>query len=160
MQNDRYASELVSVLLARKLEISTAESCTGGLLSKYLTDQAGVSGAFQCGVVSYSGKIKHRVLGVSDEILTTFGEVSAETAKEMAMGIRAVSGADIGVGITGIAGPGGGSTEKPVGLVYFSVSFGDKCEAIRLELFDEPDRKSIREKTVESVLTYLLELLR
>ena len=159
MTNEELSSQLVSVLLEKGLEIAQAESCTGGLLSKYMTDQAGASKIFQCGLVTYSGDIKHRLLGVEEDTLRNFGEVSAETAREMADGVRRVAGSDIGVGITGIAGPGGGSAEKPVGLVYFAVSYGEICEAVCLELFDLKTREEIREKTIQSVLEYLLALL-
>lgn len=158
MLND-LSARLVQTLLQKKLEIAQAESCTGGLLSKCITDQAGSSAVFQCGVVSYSGKIKHQLLGVSRETLQAYGEVSEQTALEMATGIRKVAGSDIGVGITGIAGPGGGSKEKPVGLVYFAVSYQDTCEAVRLELFDLKSRKEIRERTVCAVMEYLLSKL-
>ena len=159
MTNYELSHKLVSVLLEKELEIAQAESCTGGLLSKYITDQPGASSIFQCGIVSYSGAIKHKLLGVSSETLRTYGEVSAETAREMATGIRRLACSDIGVGITGIAGPGGGSKEKPVGLVYFAVSYLDACEVVRLELFDLKSRDEIREKTVKSVLEYLLSII-
>lgn len=157
--NDELSRRLVSRLAEKGMEIAQAESCTGGLLSKYITDQPGASQVLQCGVVSYSGRIKHQVLGVSEETLRAHGEVSAETAREMAVGIRRLAGSDIGVGITGIAGPGGGSKEKPVGLVYFAVSYEEQCEAVRLELFDLKNRQEVRESTVEAVLQYLLSKL-
>ncbi len=157
MKNNELSAKLVSILLEKDLEIAQAESCTGGLLSKYITDQPGASRVFQCGVVSYSGKIKHQVLGVSADTIHQYGEVSAETAIEMANGIRRVAQSDIGVGITGIAGPGGGSKEKPVGLVYFAISYHDTCESVCLRLFDLPSREEIREKTVQSVLEYLID---
>lgn len=156
MNNNELSARLVSVLLENGLEIAHAESCTGGLLSKYITDQPGASAVFQCGVVSYSGSIKHQILGVSEETLRKYGEVSAETAIEMANGIKNVAKSDIGVGITGIAGPGGGTKEKPVGLVYFAVAHQGNCESVRLQLFDLNSRGEIREKTVQSVLEYLL----
>ena len=144
-------------MIQQNMTIAQAESCTGGLLSKYITDQPGASQVFECGVVSYSGRIKHQILGVSEATLSSFGEVSAPTAEEMAMGVRRVAASDIGIGITGIAGPGGGTPEKPVGLVYFAVAFGEKCRSVRLELFDCKDRNEVREKTVEKVLTYVID---
>ncbi len=159
MMNQELALELVRKLQDHHLEIAHAESCTGGLLSKYITDQPGASRVFQCGVVSYSGKIKHQILGVSQETINQHGEVSAETALEMADGVRRLANSQIGVGITGIAGPGGGSKEKPVGLVYFAVSYRDHCEAVRLELFDLKTREEVRETTVQSVLEYLLKII-
>ncbi len=159
MTNNELSAHLVAILREKGLEIAQAESCTGGLLSKYITDQPGASQVFQCGVVSYSGKIKHQLLGVSNETICSYGEVSAETALEMASGIRRLAGSDIGVGITGIAGPDGGTKEKPVGLVYFAVSDQKFCEAVRLELFDLKTRYEVREKTVQSVLEYLIKKL-
>lgn len=104
------------------LTISCAESCTGGLLTSMLTDVSGSSSYVMGSVVSYSNDVKARVLHVSEETLAVYGAVSEETAREMAQGVRKLIHADIGVGITGIAGPDGGSTEKPVGLVYIAVA--------------------------------------
>lgn len=159
MNNKELSQKLVSLLVEKGMEIAQAESCTGGLLSKYITDCPGASQVFQCGVVSYSGLIKNRILGVKEETLRAHGEVSAETALEMAVGIRNLAHSDIGVGITGIAGPGGGSPEKPVGLVYFAVSYKEECEATRLELFSLKNREEVREATVQAVLTYILQLI-
>ena len=158
--NQKLCKQLVELLLSKNITISTAESCTGGLLSKYITDQAGVSAVFECGVVSYSGRIKHQILGVSEQTIRNYGEVSSETALEMADGIRSVANSDIGIGITGIAGPGGGTPEKPVGLVYFAVSFKDFRQAVRLQLFDLKSREEVRERTVSEVLQYLFDLIR
>ena len=104
------------------LTISCAESCTGGLLTSMLTDVSGSSSYVMGSVVSYSNDVKARVLHVSEETLAVYGAVSEETAREMAQSVRKLIHADIGVGITGIAGPDGGSTEKPVGLVYIAVA--------------------------------------
>ncbi len=158
--NEQRSYELVQLLIQQNLTIAQAESCTGGLLSKYITDQPGASQIFECGVVSYSGRIKHQMLGVRNETLAAYGEVSAQTAEEMALGIRAAAASDIGIGITGIAGPGGGSAEKPVGLVYFAVAFGEECQSVRLELFNCKNRNEVREKTVESVLKYVIEKIK
>lgn len=158
--NQKLCKQLVELLLSKNITISTAESCTGGLLSKYITDQAGVSAVFECGVVSYSGRIKHQILGVSEQTIRNYGEVSSETALEMAAGIRSVANSDIGIGITGIAGPGGGTPEKPVGLVYFAVSYKDFRQAVRLQLFDLKSREEVRERTVSEVLQYLIDLIR
>ncbi len=147
------------LLQEKQLKIAQAESCTGGLLSKYITDQPGASAVFECGVVSYSGAIKSKVLGVSEETLQVHGEVSRETALEMAKGIRKVAQSDIGIGITGIAGPDGGTPAKPVGLVYFAVAYRDHCEAVRLELYDLKSRQEIRERTVCEVLQYVINLI-
>lgn len=158
--NKQLSFELVQLLLRHNMTIAQAESCTGGLLSKYITDQPGASRVFECGVVSYSGRIKNQVLGVKEKTLASFGEVSAQTAEEMAKGIQRVASSDIAIGITGIAGPGGGSPEKPVGLVYFAVVFGNECRSVRLDLFDCKDRNEVREKTVENVLKTVIETIK
>ena len=113
-------------LVARRLTVSTAESCTGGLLSKRITDIPGCSDYYLGGVCSYANEVKMNVLGVRKETLDTVGAVSAETAEQMAAGVAKALGADIGVGITGIAGPGGGTEDKPTGLVYISVWYDGK----------------------------------
>lgn len=115
----------VRELLKAGKTLATAESCTGGLLSKRITDVSGASQVFEMGAVTYANRIKEQVLGVSHETLEAHGAVSPETAREMAQGIRLAAGSDLGVGITGIAGPGGGTPEKPVGLVYIALSDGE-----------------------------------
>jgi nicotinamide-nucleotide amidase len=138
---------VVSVLKNKGLKVGFAESCTGGLLAKRLTDIPGSSDVFDCGLVSYANQIKHRILGVSDSTLDQYGAVSHQTAVEMAQGVRKLSGADIGVGITGIAGPGGGTEEKPVGLVYVAVCNEQTCYVKRLILGhggNENERELIR----------------
>ncbi len=114
----------VRLLIEKNLTVAVAESCTGGQVSAAITDISGASGVFGCGVCAYSNEIKQKVLSVRSETLEMYGAVSEQTAREMAAGVRALSGADIGVSITGIAGPGGGTEEKPVGLVHFAVDAG------------------------------------
>lgn len=119
--------ELVVMLLSEQNKtIACAESCTGGLLAKRLTDVSGSSSVFEMGFVTYSNEAKNKLIGVPAELLSEYGAVSPEVAKAMAQGVVKVSGADIGIGITGIAGPNGGTTEKPVGLVYIALSDGEK----------------------------------
>ena len=113
-------------LRAKGLKLAVAESCTGGLLSKRITDISGCSDYYLGGVCSYANEVKMNVLGVRKETLDTVGAVSAETAEQMAAGVAKALGADIGVGITGIAGPGGGTEDKPAGLVYISVWYDGK----------------------------------
>lgn len=120
----------VQMLQQKKLHVATAESCTGGLVSKQITNVPGASDVFGCGVVAYANEIKMKVLGVREETLKAHGAVSPETAAEMAAGIRRLSGAEIGVSITGIAGPGGGTGEKPVGLVYIGID-SDKLKEVK-----------------------------
>lgn len=115
-------TELVNLLLEKKLKIATAESCTGGLISKTITEVSGASAVFDCGVCSYANSIKEKLLGVKKETLDTYGAVSEQTAYEMAKGILNLAGADIGVSVTGIAGPTGGTIDKPVGLVYIGIA--------------------------------------
>ena len=114
--------------------MATAESCTGGFVSKRLTEVPGSSAVFECGVCSYANRIKEQVLGVRHETLEQFGAVSVQTAQEMAKGVRKLSGADIGVSTTGIAGPDGGTDEKPVGLVYVGVDSEWYHDVIELHL--------------------------
>lgn len=114
-------------LRAKGLTLAVAESCTGGLLSKRITDVAGCSDYYLGGVCSYSNAVKMNVLGVKAGTLDAHGAVSQETAEEMAEGVARALGADVGVGITGIAGPGGGTEEKPTGLVYISVYHDGRC---------------------------------
>lgn len=125
---------LVKALHEKNLKIATAESITGGLVSKRITEVSGSSEVFECGICSYSNNIKHSVLGVSQETLDTFTEYSAETALEMAKGFRRISGADIGISTTGIAGPNGGTDEKPVGLVYVAVDSDNYSDVKKLLL--------------------------
>lgn len=113
---------VVQQLKAKGMKIATAESCTGGLVSKRITEIPGASDVFECGVCSYANRIKHELLGVSEQTLERYGAVSPQTAQQMAEGIRRLSGAEIGISVTGIAGPGGGTEEKPVGLIYIGVS--------------------------------------
>ena len=112
------AQDCLRILIQNHKLIAVAESCTGGLIAKLITDQSGASEVFECGVVSYSGAIKHRLLNVRDETLNSYGEVSAQTAAEMDAGIANLGHSDIGVGVTGIAGPTGATATKKVGLIY------------------------------------------
>lgn len=121
---DSLEALVVEKLRAAGKTLATAESCTGGLLAKRITDIAGSSDVFEMGCVTYANRVKENLLGVPHETLEAHGAVSEETARAMAEGIVRASGADVGVGITGIAGPGGGTAEKPVGLVYIALSDG------------------------------------
>ena len=111
----------VELLLERKLTLTTAESCTGGMVASRIVDVPGASGTLMQGIVTYSNEAKEKYLGVKHETLKEFGAVSSETAEEMALGAVWVAGADVGIATTGIAGPGGGTPEKPVGLVYIAL---------------------------------------
>lgn len=116
---------VVRMLKEKHLKVATAESCTGGLIAKRITDISGASEIFGCGIVSYANEIKHKVLGVSEDDLERYGAVSEPVAKQMAQGALRVSEADIAVSITGIAGPESDSTNKPVGLIYIGLADKD-----------------------------------
>lgn len=141
---------VVDLLIANKLTIATAESCTGGLISSRLVNVPGVSDVFKAGFITYSNKSKHTVLGVKNRTLDKFGAVSENTAKEMAKGAAAEVKANVGVSVTGIAGPDGGTDEKPVGLVYIGVSLGGDIKVKEFRF--EGDRNYIRQCSVTAAL--------
>lgn len=148
---------LVQFLKNKKLTVATAESCTGGLLGKSITDISGSSAVYPGGVISYCNRIKHEILGVDQELLDTLGPVSAPVARQMAEGVRRVIGADLGVGITGIAGPNSDDTGRPVGLVYVSASDG-KTTLVRECHFDG-DRGAVRAQAAEAAADLALKLI-
>lgn len=156
-ENARNLQEVVCRLLKEKgLKLATAESCTGGLLSKRLTEIPGSSEVFECGIVSYANAIKSKLLGVKPETLDRFGAVSKETACAMARGALLQSGADLAVSITGIAGPGGGTDEKPVGTVYVALSDGEFVWIRKISAGHTKERDYIR--TVSA--SHALDLVR
>jgi nicotinamide-nucleotide amidase len=148
---------IIKLLTEKGLTVACAESCTGGMVSARLTGVPGASAALLEGAVTYSNGAKINRLGVSGDTLDKHGAVSAETAMEMARGIAAASGADIGISITGIAGPGGGSAEKPVGLVYFGLCAGGKTTF--LETRTGGDRERIRTRAAVKALEILWRFL-
>jgi nicotinamide-nucleotide amidase len=137
--------------------VTTAESSTGGMIAARLTDVPGASDAFVGGVVAYSNDLKERELGVPHDVLREHGAVSAEAAAAMAEGARTRLGADVAVAVTGIAGPGGGTPEKPVGLVFISVASSQGTQVERFEL--PGDRESVRARTTALALHMLRRLL-
>lgn len=141
----------VKLLKEKGLQVATAESCTAGLLSKKLTDVSGSSRVFQMGVSAYANEIKKKALSVPEAVLNEYGAVSKETAALMAKGVRELSGADIGVGITGVAGPEP-SEGKPVGLVYIAATDGKVIWIRRLEHGKQNDREKIRENAAQAAL--------
>ena len=145
------------VALEKGITIGTAESCTGGLVGKMLTDLGGSSGYYQGGVISYANAVKEQVLGVSSETLATYGAVSEETAKEMVEGVFRVLRTDYAIATTGIAGPGGGSQEKPVGLVYIGIGT-PRGITVYKEIFIG-DRTSIRKSVAERAIQYVYKEL-
>jgi nicotinamide-nucleotide amidase len=159
--NDLIRDGAVRVLDAcrqRGLMVATAESCTGGLVSGALTEIAGSSDVVDRGFVTYSNAAKEAMLGVPAAILERSGAVSRETAEAMAAGALANSRADLTVAITGIAGPGGGSVEKPVGLVHFAAAARDGRRIHRERRFGEVGRSAVRMQAVAEALA-MLELL-
>ena len=140
---DSLEQVVVQEMTARGLTLATAESCTGGLMGKRITDVPGASACYLGGVVSYQNEVKENLLGVRHETLMTKGAVSEDTACQMAEGVRKALGADIGISTTGVAGPGGGTPEKPVGLIYVGISTGDRTWAVRI-LRPRQSRESLR----------------
>ena len=154
----RAARRILQLCRARDLRVATAESCTGGLVAAALTEIAGSSDVVDSGFVTYSNEAKKRLLGVPAATLARHGAVSAETAAAMAAGALRNSKADISVSITGVAGPGGGSKQKPVGLVYFAATRRDGRRLVRSRRFGKIGRGSVRRRSVAVALS-LLELL-
>lgn len=154
---DSLEQVVVAALAERGLAVATAESCTGGLLAKRITDVPGASAVFNLGVVTYSNAEKTKILGVAPDILNTVGAVSRETAIAMAEGIRALAVADFGLATTGIAGPDGGTPEKPVGLVYIALAFAG---GVRVRITRPQGRYLGREWTRRRASSHALDLLR
>ena len=147
--------QLATALLARRQTLATAESCTGGLVGAALTGLPGSSAWYLGGVVAYANELKIRLLGVPAEILAAHGAVSLETARAMAAGARAATGADFAVAITGIAGPAGGTPEKPVGLVFIGVAAPHGTATFKHHF--SGSRAEIRQAATEAALRHLLE---
>ncbi len=152
--------KVVKVLNEKGLVLATAESCTGGLIAKRITDVSGSSAVFNCGIVSYSNEIKEKVLGVSHKTLETYGAVSEQTVREMVKGALKISGADIAVSVSGIAGPNSDNTEKPVGLIFLAVSNGKTITVKQLNnTFTENIRENNRQSASDEALKMILDLV-
>jgi PncC family amidohydrolase len=149
------AEQLQGICLGRGISVALAESCTGGLIASTLTAVAGSSGYFLGGVVCYSNEAKEALLDVPAATLASHGAVSAQVARAMAIGARARFDADLAVGITGIAGPDGGSPEKPVGLTYVGLAAADDVDVRRFTF--EGDRAANREAGARAALEWLIE---
>lgn len=150
--------ELVEILTKKQYKITTAESCTGGLVAATIVNVSGASEVFQTGFVTYANEAKEKELGVKSETLQTYGAVSEKTAKEMAIGCAAHAKAQVGISTTGIAGPGGGTAEKPVGLVYIG------C-AVRSNVYVEKnvfsgDRQQVRRQAADRAIGFALECIK
>lgn len=156
--DDTLPKKVVEYLKDKNLKVAFCESCTGGYISKTITDVPGASDVFDCGMVTYSNEIKTRLAGVSPIALKSNGAVSEEVATQMAKGIRTLAKADIGISVTGIAGPGGGTKEKPVGLVYMGIS--TKNTTVTKKLNFRGNREKIRLSTVNAVMSTLIEYLK
>jgi nicotinamide-nucleotide amidase len=152
------AEQLGQCLMAKGMKLASAESCTGGWLAKIITDIPGSSAWFAASVVSYSNEAKHSLLGVGEATLDEFGAVSGETVLEMSDGVFEHTEADVAVSISGIAGPDGGSEDKPVGLVWLSWGKRDKSVFANPFNFDG-DREQVRKQSIRQAFNCLLDLL-
>jgi nicotinamide-nucleotide amidase len=155
----RLAQNLLEKCRAKKLMLATAESCTGGLIAATLTEIAGSSDVFERGFVTYSNAAKSASLGVPAEIIAGHGAVSEETARAMAEGCLRKSLADIAIAVTGIAGPGGGSAEKPVGLVHIAVAGHGMTTMHQRMTYGAIGRSAVRAATVEDALSLAGEMV-
>ena len=155
---DQLLSKLADELLARKWALATAESCTGGWIAKCCTDLSGSSAWFERGFVTYSNEAKQQMLGVRSETLRVERAVSEAVARQMAEGARQNAGVDVALSVTGVAGPGGGTGEKPVGTVWFGWSISDRDTLTEMLCF-KGNRDDIRRQTVGHSLGKLLTLL-
>lgn len=147
------------LLTDKGLTLAVAESCSGGLLGHRITSVGGSSVYFLGGIIAYSNRVKMLVLGVDHSTLRKEGAVSEQVARQMALSVRGRFGADIGVGVTGIAGPGGGSDEKPVGLVYIGLAYGRKCVVKKFN-FPGQQRNRVKELSCQKALTMLIDFLK
>jgi nicotinamide-nucleotide amidase len=153
------AEKLLGDLRARKLKLVTAESCTGGLVAGYLTEIAGSSDVVERGFVTYSNEAKAELLGVSMALITDKGAVSAEVARAMSEGALAVSRAQIAVAVTGIAGPGGGTATKPVGLVFISTARAGKPTRATQFQFGDIGRGMVRRRAIGAAFSMIKDIM-
>ena len=149
---------LVKKLIKKKLKISFAESCTGGMLASQITSISGSSKVFGLGLITYSNQAKIKVLKINKNIINKYGAVSSECCRAMVVNLSKISKANINVSITGIAGPNGGSKQKPVGLVYIGVKKGSKL-IIKKNLFKSKNRKTIQKASVDKALKIISNLI-
>lgn len=154
---DTLELQVLHLLKDRAQTLATAESCTGGLLGKRMTDLSGSSAVYPGGVISYCDEVKHRVLGVVQEDLDAYGAVSEQVARQMAEGVRRLLGSDYGVSTTGLAGPNSDGSGKPVGLVYVALATAAGTTVRELHL--KGDRAAVRTQAADEALALLLESL-
>ena len=152
------AKDVLQLLQVAGKTLATAESCTGGWVGKLLTDVPGSSSVYKGGVISYTNEVKHAILGVPQETLDAFGAVSHQTAEAMAEGVRRVLQTDLGAAVTGLAGPDGDGSGRPVGLVYIAVA--DDRLTMYKQLHLEGDRISIRRQACEELLALVMTVLK
>lgn len=152
------AKRIGRMLSKKNFSLSVCESCTGGMLGSIITEIPGSSEYFKGGIIAYSNELKKKIIGVKNKTLKNFGAVSRETAKEMALGLKKLTHSDIGISITGIAGPGGGTKDKPVGLVYIGVILNKKI-MVEKNIFTG-SRQQIRKKACEKALKLLIQMLK
>lgn len=148
---------ILRLMVSSALKLSVAESCTGGLIAGRITDIAGSSEYFEGGVVSYSNEAKTRFLGVPEELLVGYGAVSREVAQSMAEGVRRATGSDVGLSVTGVAGPGGGSDLKPVGTVFIGLCW--QGGILVKEFHFGGDRKKVRQQSSDAALQMIIDHL-
>ena len=151
------AKSLVGFLIGSKETVATAESCTGGLIGGAITSVSGASAVYGQGYITYANSAKEKLLGVKQETLETLGAVSVETAFQMAEGVCKASGSPLGIAVTGIAGPGGGTPQKPVGLVYIGICY--KTNTFVYECHFGGNREKVREGTVFTALRLAYEII-
>ena len=151
------AKKIVTLLKKKRFKLSIVESCTGGLLASSITSISGASKVFNLGLITYSNQAKIKILKVNNNIIRKYGAVSHECCSAMAKNLSRISKANINVSITGIAGPKGGTKQKPVGLVYIGVEKGNKIE-INKCLFKSKNRSSIQKSTVKKALNLILSI--
>ncbi|MFH1287600.1 MAG: CinA family protein [bacterium] len=156
-ENNLVESELKELFVKQKLTLAVAESCAGGLVGHRITNIPGSSKYFEMSLVAYSDEVKNKVLGVPIDVLREFGAVSSHVATAMAKRAKKLAQADVGLGITGIAGPDGGTKEKPVGLVYIAIVMDNKivCKEYRFD----GQRQDIKNQTAQKALELLREIL-
>lgn len=155
--NQQLEVRVGEVLRARGWTVCAAESCTGGLIMHRLTNIAGSSAYVLGGVVSYSNEAKQKLIGVQEATLKAYGAVSEQTAAEMVVGVRALFDADIAVSVTGIAGPGGGTPDKPVGLTYIGLVWRDQASQVRRHVWSG-DREAIKAASSDAALEWILQV--
>ncbi len=153
--SDPLEARVGAVLKARGWTVCAAESCTGGLVMHRLTNVAGSSAYVLGGIVSYSNEAKQKLLGVREETLITYGAVSEQTAVEMVTGVQGLFDAEIAVSITGIAGPGGGTPDKPVGLTYIGLLRRNSAPQVRRHIW-RGDREAVKAASANAVLSWIL----